>query len=93
MLAGYLMFGTVTGIMMALFLDNVGGAWDNAKKYVELGNHGGKGSEAHKAAVTGDTVGDPFKDTAGPALHVVIKLLSTTVLVFGPLFVSRVEEI
>ncbi|KAL4166482.1 hypothetical protein KRP22_013740 [Phytophthora ramorum] len=88
-LAGYLMFGTVTGIMMALFLDNVGGAWDNAKKYVELGNFGGKGSEAHKAAVTGDTVGDPFKDTAGPALHVVIKLLSTTVLVFGPLFVSR----
>uniref|UniRef100_A0AAV1TQG6 H(+)-exporting diphosphatase n=1 Tax=Peronospora matthiolae TaxID=2874970 RepID=A0AAV1TQG6_9STRA len=88
-LAGYLMFGTVTGIMMALFLDNVGGAWDNAKKYVELGNFGGKGSDAHKAAVTGDTVGDPFKDTAGPALHVVIKLLSTTVLVFGPLFVSR----
>ncbi|CAI5747267.1 unnamed protein product [Peronospora destructor] len=88
-LAGYLMFGTVTGIMMALFLDNVGGAWDNAKKYVELGNYGGKGSEAHKAAITGDTVGDPFKDTAGPALHVVIKLLSTTVLVFGPLFVSR----
>ncbi|DAZ94687.1 TPA: hypothetical protein N0F65_000002 [Lagenidium giganteum] len=90
-LAGYLMFGTVSGIMMALFLDNVGGAWDNAKKYVELGNFGGKGSEAHKAAVTGDTVGDPFKDTAGPALHVVIKLLSTTVLVFGPLFVTRVE--
>ncbi|OQR88432.1 H -translocating Pyrophosphatase (H -PPase) Family, partial [Thraustotheca clavata] len=89
-LAGYLMFGTVTGIMMALFLDNVGGAWDNAKKYVELGNFGGKGSEAHKAAVTGDTVGDPFKDTAGPALHVVIKLLSTTVLVLGPLFVTRV---
>ncbi|RHY11120.1 hypothetical protein DYB25_004021 [Aphanomyces astaci] len=89
-LAGYLMFGTVTGIMMALFLDNVGGAWDNAKKYVELGNFGGKGSEAHKAAVTGDTVGDPFKDTAGPALHVVIKLLSTTVLVLGPLFVTHV---
>ena len=87
-LAGYLMFGTVSGIMMALFLDNVGGAWDNAKKYVELGNCGGKGSEAHKAAVTGDTVGDPFKDTAGPALHVVIKLLSTTVLVLGPLFIN-----
>ncbi|CAM9389264.1 unnamed protein product [Discosporangium mesarthrocarpum] len=87
-LAGYLMFGTVSGIMMALFLDNVGGAWDNAKKYVELGNFGGKGSEAHKAAVTGDTVGDPFKDTAGPSLHVVIKLLSTTILVLGPLFVS-----
>ena len=91
-LAGYLMFATVTGILMALFLDNVGGAWDNAKKYVELGNFGGKGSEAHKAAVTGDTVGDPFKDTAGPALHVVIKLLSTTVLVLGPLFVKRITE-
>merc|ERR1711871_1725909 len=87
-LASYLMFATVTGILMALFLDNVGGARDNAKKYVELGNFGGKGSEAHKAAVTGDTVGDPFKDTAGPALHVVIKLLSTTILVLAPLFVS-----
>lgn len=88
-LCSFLMFATVAGILMALFLDNVGGSWDNAKKYVELGNFGGKGSEAHKAAVTGDTVGDPFKDTAGPALHVVIKLLSTTVLVLGPLFVSR----
>ncbi|KAI9906860.1 hypothetical protein PsorP6_004415 [Peronosclerospora sorghi] len=90
-LAGYLMFGTVTGIMMALFLDNVGVlfTWVDPTRYVELGNFGGRGSEAHKAAVTGDTVGDPFKDTAGPALHVVIKLLSTTVLVFGPLFVSR----
>lgn len=88
-LTSFLMFGTVAGILMALFLDNVGGAWDNAKKYVELGNFGGKGSDAHKAAVTGDTVGDPFKDTAGPSLHVVIKLLSTTILVLGPLFVSR----
>ena len=88
-LAGYLVFGTVSGILMALFLDNVGGAWDNAKKYVELGHFGGKGSEAHKAAVTGDTVGDPLKDTAGPSLHVVIKLLSTTILVLGPLFVGR----
>jgi H(+)-translocating pyrophosphatase len=89
-LASYLMFGTVTGILMALFLDTAGGAWDNAKKYIELGNYGGKNSEAHKAAITGDTVGDPFKDTAGPSLHVVIKLLSTTILVAGPLFIARV---
>jgi len=82
------MFATVTGILMALFLDTTGGAWDNAKKYIELGNFGGKGSDAHKAAVTGDTVGDPFKDTAGPSLHVIIKLLSTTVLVLAPLFVG-----
>jgi len=92
-LAGYLVFGTVSGILMALFLDNVGGAWDNAKKYVELGNYGGKGSEAHKAAVTGDTVGDPLKDTAGPSLHVVIKLLSTTILVLGPLFIGKQDPI
>jgi inorganic pyrophosphatase len=90
-LAAYLMFGTVTGILMALFLDTAGGAWDNAKKYIELGNFGGKNSEAHKAAVTGDTVGDPFKDTAGPSLHVVIKLLSTTILVAGPLFIAKVR--
>lgn len=88
-LAAYLMFGTVTGILMALFLDTTGGAWDNAKKYIELGHFGGKNSEAHKAAVTGDTVGDPFKDTAGPSLHVVIKLLSTTILVAGPLFIAN----
>ena len=88
-LASYLMMGTVTGILMALFLDTAGGAWDNAKKYIELGNFGGKNSEAHKAAVTGDTVGDPFKDTAGPSLHVVIKLLSTTILVAGPLFIAN----
>ena len=88
-LAAYLMFGTVTGILMALFLDTAGGAWDNAKKYIELGNFGGKNSEAHKASITGDTVGDPFKDTAGPSLHVVIKLLSTTILVAGPIFIAR----
>jgi len=91
-LASYLMFGTVTGILMALFLDTAGGAWDNAKKFIELGNFGGKNSEAHKASVTGDTVGDPFKDTAGPSLHVVIKLLSTTILVAGPLFIAKVKE-
>lgn len=91
-LAAYLMFGTVTGILMALFLDTAGGAWDNAKKYIELGNFGGKNSEAHKASITGDTVGDPFKDTAGPSLHVVIKLLSTTILVAGPLFIANVKS-
>jgi len=72
---------------MALLLNTGGGAWDNAKKMIEDGAHGGKGSDAHKAAVTGDTIGDPFKDTAGPSLHVLIKLLSTITLVLVPLFV------
>ena len=80
------MVATVAGILMALFLNNAGGAWDNAKKYIEMGNHGGKRSDAHKAAVVGDTVGDPFKDTAGPSLHVVIKLLATITLVMAPFF-------
>ena len=84
--AGMLMVGTITGIMMALFFNNSGGAWDNAKKYIETGAHGGKRSEPHKAAVVGDTVGDPFKDTAGPSLHVLIKLLATITLVLAPLF-------
>ena len=84
--AGLLMIGTIAGILMALFLNNAGGAWDNAKKYIEMGNLGGKKSEAHKAAVVGDTVGDPFKDTAGPSLHVLIKLLATITLVLAPLF-------
>eukprot|EP00897_Mesotaenium_endlicherianum_P007793 jgi/Mesen1/7041/ME000369S06366 len=84
--AALLMFATVTGILMALFLNTAGGAWDNAKKYIELGNFGGKGSDAHKAAITGDTVGDPFKDTAGPSLHVLIKMLATITLVMAPLF-------
>ncbi len=94
--AGLLMVGTIAGILMALFLNNGGGAWDNAKKYIETGAHGGKyitladGSRAknpiHGAAVVGDTVGDPFKDTAGPSLHVLIKLLSTITLVLAPLF-------
>jgi len=87
-IAGFLMFATVTGVLFAIFLNTAGGAWDNAKKYIEKGVHGGKGSAAHKAAVTGDTVGDPSKDTAGPALHVLIKLLSTITLVCTPLFVS-----
>jgi K(+)-stimulated pyrophosphate-energized sodium pump len=86
-LAGFLMVATITGILMALILNNSGGAWDNAKKYIETGVHGGKKSEAHKAAVIGDTVGDPFKDTAGPSLHVLIKLLATLTLVLAPLFI------
>ncbi|HPP66480.1 MAG TPA: sodium-translocating pyrophosphatase [bacterium] len=81
-----LMVGTIAGIILALVLNNGGGAWDNAKKYIEAGAYGGKGSPAHKAAVVGDTVGDPFKDTAGPSLHVLVKLLSTLTLVFAPLF-------
>lgn len=85
-LAGFLMFATSTCILMALFFNNGGGAWDNAKKYIETGKHGGKGSEAHKAAVTGDTVGDPFKDTAGPSIHILMKLLSTITLVLVPVF-------
>jgi K(+)-stimulated pyrophosphate-energized sodium pump len=85
--AALLMIGTIVGILVATFLNNGGGAWDNAKKYIETGKLGGKGSDAHKAAVVGDTVGDPFKDTAGPSLHVVIKLLSTITLVLAPLFI------
>ena len=85
--AAFLMIGTITGILMAGFLNNGGGAWDNAKKYIETGAYGGKRSDAHKAAVVGDTVGDPFKDTAGPSLHVLIKLLSTITLVLAPLFI------
>lgn len=84
---GFLMVGTITGILMALFLNNGGGAWDNAKKYIETGAYGGKKSDPHKASVVGDTVGDPFKDTAGPSLHVLIKLLSTLTLVLAPLFI------
>jgi K(+)-stimulated pyrophosphate-energized sodium pump len=84
---GFLMVGTITGILMALFLNNGGGAWDNAKKYIEAGAYGGKKSDPHKASVVGDTVGDPFKDTAGPSLHVLIKLLSTLTLVLAPLFI------
>jgi K(+)-stimulated pyrophosphate-energized sodium pump len=85
--AGMLLIGTITGVIMALFLNNSGGAWDNAKKYIETGMFGGKGSDTHKAGVVGDTVGDPFKDTAGPSLHVLIKLLSTVTLVLAPLFI------
>jgi K(+)-stimulated pyrophosphate-energized sodium pump len=85
MLGGVLAGVTASGVMMALFMSNAGGAWDNAKKYIEGGAHGGKGSEAHKAAVIGDTVGDPFKDTAGPSLNILIKLMSVVSLVIAPL--------
>jgi K(+)-stimulated pyrophosphate-energized sodium pump len=87
-LGAMLMVATMTGVLVGLFLNNAGGAWDNAKKFIEMGNYGGKGSEAHKASVTGDTVGDPAKDTAGPSIHVLIKLLSTITLVLAPIFVK-----
>jgi len=94
------MIGTIGGIILATFFNNVGGAWDNAKKYIEAGKLQvpgekpgtmetlGKGTDAHKAAVVGDTVGDPYKDTAGPSLHVVVKLLATVTLVMAPIFIS-----
>ena len=85
-LGGLLAGALVTGVLMALFMSNSGGAWDNAKKYIEDGNHGGKGSEAHRAAVVGDTVGDPFKDTSGPSINILIKLMTVVALVFAPLF-------
>ena len=85
-LGGLLAGGLVSGVLMALFMSNAGGAWDNAKKYIEDGNHGGKGSEAHRAAVVGDTVGDPFKDTSGPSINILIKLMTVVALVFAPLF-------
>jgi K(+)-stimulated pyrophosphate-energized sodium pump len=84
--AGLLMVGTISGVLLAMLMNNGGGAWDNAKKWIETGQYGGKRSDAHKAAVVGDTVGDPFKDTAGPSLHVLIKLLATITLVLAPLF-------
>ena len=86
-LGGTLMVGTIVGVLMALVLNTGGGAWDNAKKFIEAGNLGGKGSPTHKAAVVGDTVGDPFKDTAGPSLHILVKLLSTITLVIAPLLI------
>jgi K(+)-stimulated pyrophosphate-energized sodium pump len=86
-LGGMLLGSIASGFLLAVTMANAGGAWDNAKKYVELGNHGGKGSEAHEAAVVGDTVGDPFKDTSGPSLNILIKLMAMVSLVFGQLFI------
>jgi K(+)-stimulated pyrophosphate-energized sodium pump len=86
--AGLLLGSTSTGFILAIFMANAGGAWDNAKKYIEEGHHGGKGSESHKAAVTGDTVGDPFKDTSGPSLNILIKLMSMVSIVMVGLTVA-----
>ena len=88
MLAGLLIGSLVVGVMLAISMANSGGAWDNAKKYIETGVHGGKGSDTHKAAVVGDTVGDPFKDTSGPALNILIKLMAIISLVFAGAFAS-----
>jgi len=91
-LGGTLAGATVAGVLLALYMSNAGGAWDNAKKYIETGAHGGKGSDPHKAAIVGDTVGDPFKDTSGPSMNIVIKLMSVVSLVLAPWF-ARVHGV
>ena len=87
-LGGMLAGAVVSGVLLAIMMSNAGGAWDNAKKYIEGGVYGGKGSEAHKAAVIGDTVGDPFKDTSGPSLNILIKLMTIVAVVFAPIFIK-----
>ena len=87
-LGGLLIGSVASGFMLAIMMASAGGTWDNAKKYVELGNYGGKGSEAHKAAVEGDVVGDPFKDTSGPSLNILLKLMAVVSLVFAPVFLE-----
>jgi K(+)-stimulated pyrophosphate-energized sodium pump len=85
---GLLVGGLSTGFVLAIFMANAGGAWDNAKKYIEEGNHGGKGSDTHKATVVGDTVGDPFKDTSGPSLNILIKLMSMVAIIMAGMTVA-----
>jgi K(+)-stimulated pyrophosphate-energized sodium pump len=87
-LGGFLAGATLTGVILGLLMANAGGAWDNAKKFIEQGNFGGKGSDAHKASVIGDTVGDPFKDTSGPSMNILIKLMSVVSLVTAPAIVA-----
>jgi K(+)-stimulated pyrophosphate-energized sodium pump len=91
-LGGLLAGALVSGLLMAIFMANAGGAWDNAKKYIEAGAHGGKGTPAHAAAVVGDTVGDPFKDTSGPSINILIKLMTIVSLVLAPLFAFIAER-
>ena len=86
-LGGLLAGSIAAGFLLALFMANTGGAWDNAKKWIEAGQHGGKGSAAHAATVVGDTIGDPFKDTSGPSINILLKLMAVVSLIFGPLFI------